>query len=56
MGLKFFRTLINERGSVFIEYALWIALFVLVIAVAVNQLAGATTDIIQNMINKIRAD
>jgi len=35
---RLFKILISEKGSAFIEYALWIALFVLVVAVAVSQL------------------
>jgi Flp pilus assembly pilin Flp len=56
MTRKFFKTLTDEKGSAFIEYALWIALFVLVVAVAVSQLADATTGVIQDMINKISTD
>lgn len=56
MVWKLFKTLIDEKGSAFIEYALWIALFVLVVAVAVKNLASVTTDVIQDMINKISAD
>jgi len=56
MVWKLFKTLIDEKGSAFIEYALWIALFVLVVAVAVRSLADATTGVIQEMINKISAD
>ena len=56
MVRKLFKTLANERGSVYIEYALWIALFVLVVAVAVNQLADATTGVIRDMITKITSE
>ena len=50
---RLFKILISEKGSAFIEYALWIALFVLVVAVAVSQLANATTGVIQDMITEI---
>jgi Flp pilus assembly pilin Flp len=53
---RLFKILISEKGSAFIEYALWIALFVLVVAVAVSQLANATTDVIRDMITKISSD
>jgi len=53
---RLFKILISEKGSTCIEYALWIALFVLVVAVAVNQLANATTGVIQDMITKISSD
>jgi len=53
---RLFKILISEKGSAFIEYALWIALFVLVVAVAVSQLANATTGVIQDMITKISSD
>lgn len=47
------KILLDEKGSTFIENALWIALFVLVVAVAVKSLASATTDAIGEMIQKI---
>jgi Flp pilus assembly pilin Flp len=50
------KILLDEKGSTFIENALWIALFVLVVAVAVSQLADATTGVIQDMITKISSD
>jgi len=53
---RLFKILISEKGSAFIEYALWIALFVLVVAVAVRQLADATTGVIQDMITEISSD
>jgi hypothetical protein len=53
---KIINVLSDEQGSAFIENMLWIALFVLVVAFAVSRLAGATTDVIQEMINKISAD
>lgn len=53
---RLFKILISEKGSAFIEYALWIALFVLVVAVAVSQLANTTTDVIKDMITKISSD
>ena len=53
---RLFKILISEKGSAFIEYALWIALFVLVVAVAVSKLANATTRVIQDMITEISAD
>jgi len=53
---RLFKILISEKGSAFIEYALWIALFVLVVAVAVNQLADATTGVIRDMITKITSE
>jgi Flp pilus assembly pilin Flp len=53
---KLFKTLTDEKGSAFIEYALWIALFVLVVAVAVSQLADATKVVIEDMIDKISTD
>jgi Flp pilus assembly pilin Flp len=56
MARKFFKTLTDEKGSAFIEYALWIALFVLVVAVAVSQLADATKVVIEDMIDKISTD
>lgn len=56
MYQKTIKILLDERGSAFIENMLWIGLFVLVVAVAVSELAGATTGVIQEMINKISAD
>lgn len=56
MTRKLFKILTNEKGDVFIEYALWITLFVLVVAVAVNQLADATTGVIRDMITKITSE
>ncbi|MGB4429852.1 MAG: hypothetical protein WBI48_09500 [Thermacetogeniaceae bacterium] len=53
---RLFKILISEKGSAFIEYALWIALFVLVVAVAVSQLADATKNVIEDMIDKISTD
>jgi len=53
---RLFKILISEKGSAFIEYALWVALFVLVVAVAVNQLADATTGVIRDMITKITSE
>lgn len=56
MYQKIINVLLDENGSTFIENMLWIALFVLVVAGMVSQLAGATTGVIQDMINKISAD
>ncbi len=48
--------LLDERGSAFIENALWIALFVLVVASAVGSLAATTKNALNNQVEKIKAD